>query len=183
MAIGRGDGLELRYKLTRGEFQEMGWRERQRNPKLRKNSQFVSLYCAALVFFGVFYSAESLVLALILAAMAAAFTPFLMRASQRNAFGRYYDLIRTGEETHVRLDAAGLYLSRPHLRSEIDWEAVTTMTEDEIGFYLTYAPLQSLCVPRRVFASAAEAQRFWTMAQEYRQFARPAAADKTAVRI
>jgi hypothetical protein len=167
--------VDLSYQLTREEFVHMSVHESGRSKGRRSRGVFFALYLAFVAFFGVYLLSESMVAAGMAAVFSATAGRLFIRFLHRLAVGRIYDMTRTGRNIDLRMDAGGLFISRPHLRSELDWEGITALTEDNVGFYITYGPLQSVYVPRRAFESAAAAQEFWATANEYWQYARPAA--------
>ena len=174
--------MDLQFRLTRSEYQHMAAHESARHPAVRRRRLFFSLYIAMLAFIATAFLAEAPLLGLFAALFAAGLSVPLFHKSRRDALGRTYDLIASKEDVRVRIDACGLNIERLHIRSEIDWAGITALSEDEVGFYITYGPLQSVYVPRRAFTGAEAAQQFWTTANEYRQFAKPATTP-VAVRV
>lgn len=171
---------EKSYTLTREEFQHMALRLFYNEPSIRRRRLIFQIFLT-LAAFAAYYMLSGIFPALIGAAILFLVLPFALRYGSRRAYSQTYDIQAKGPmgvtiqiaETHIRL-------WRTHLRSEIDWEAVTRIDEDEVGFYLGYGPLQTIFVPRRVFQSAAEAQEFWTLTQAYWEVARPANVSRTA---
>jgi len=89
--------------------------------------------------------------------------------------GKVYDIqskVPTWCEHTVRIEPDALICRSAVLSSELRWEGITSIAEDELGLFLYFGPLQALFIPRRVFVNAAEAQQFWALAQSYHTHAR-----------
>lgn len=165
--------MELKYKLTEEEFIHKSLRLSEKIPASRQRQFAVPL------FFGVLWAVMAWTLWSILpwtalgAAIGLLFGWWLTRSSTRSQLASVYKIYSVRENITLEVNEGGVYIALPHMRSQIDWEAITAIEEDARGFYLNYDPHQALFVPRRVFSSAAQAQQFWSLAQEYWQFARP----------
>jgi hypothetical protein len=99
----------------------------------------------------------------------------LMHLMVRAQAGKLYDIqskTPSWRETIVRLEPEYIFVNSAVVKMELRWEAVTKITEDNLGFFLYISPIQAYFIPRRVFVNAAEAQQFWALAQSYFQHAR-----------
>jgi len=165
--------MPLRYKLTRSEFQHMYLTLYWNHPKTRSRRTMIFVLIGALLFFELLLMTHRVDLACLVAVSGALLALPLVRSSTKRAYGHTYDMIasETGE-TRVEVTETMLRASRDAIRSEIDWAGFTAIEADEVGFFLTYAPLQSIFIPRRVFSSEIEAQHFWDLIQSYWQHAR-----------
>ena len=165
--------MPLRYKLTRSEFQHMYSTLYWNHPKMRSRRTLIFVLLGALLFFELFLMTHRVDLACLVAVTGAFLAQPLVRSSTKRAYGQTYDMIaaETGE-TRVDVTETMLRASRDAIRSEIDWAGFTAIEADEVGFFLTYGPLQSIFIPRRVFSSEMEAQHFWDLIQSYWQHAK-----------
>jgi hypothetical protein len=175
--------LEQKYTLTEAEYIHQAMYISQRLPANRRRRVFLIVMLAVVAAIAAGTMAGSLVWAFIGAALGALYGAYSHRVSSRTQLAQLYKVIHREELFTVDLTEGGLYIALEHIRSQIDWEALTAIEEDAVGFYFIYGPLNSVFVPRRVFATAGDAQRFWAQAQESWQFARPTPNAATAARV
>ena len=166
--------MEQQYKLTEAEFIHQGTYIAGRLPSNRRRRGFLIFLSALMTAVVAFLLLNNVPAAVIGAAIGALYGVYAHRVSTRSQLSQLYRVIHRDEPVTVDLTEGGLYVALRHIRSQVDWEALTAIEEDGVGFYFIYGPLNAVFVPRRVFATAGDAQRFWAQAQESWQFARPA---------
>lgn len=175
--------MELKYNLTQDEYIHKSLRLAERIPAGRSRRYFLPIVLGLCWGFMAWTIWGLLSWGMIGAMIGAVLGWMTVRSSVRSQLAAAYKIYSVRENFTLELTSGGVYVALPHMRSQIDWEAITGVEEDARGFYLNYDPHQAIFIPRRVFASAAQAQQFWSLAQEYCQFARPTPQPGVRVRV
>lgn len=75
--------------------------------------------------------------------------PLLVRLSYKRHFGRTRT---TDQQTTIEFDSGLIHCQGPHSKSEIEWSAIRSFSEDSKMLLLYLAPGKFLCIPKRACA-------------------------------
>lgn len=170
--------MEVNYELSRAEYEHLY----RRCLKDRQGKTLTILLLGFTVFnFLSMHQRSGDIPALIVSLFLTAFLAVVLTVMTHFMAGTAYKGISRSPswgEARVRLEPGTLHTATHLVKSEIRWEGLSRIAEDDKAFYFYLNPIQVVMVPRRVFASETDATSFWNLAQEYYQYARKTPASR-----